>query len=352
MKKWWREWAFLDFVAIGIALLLIILNLLSERTIEPEAAILNLIPNLATEVIGVWISIRIIERILRKRDIFHGNRSNLFWTLSSLGELQKKMFPSPYKWRANSLVEQGEYCRKLIEDRNKFFYKDEVEQITKCLDCANSTYEKIRHFFDIDKNIAETNVLIELKEIETNSKREKVRYDINCITNLGFIATGENGVPIGGFLKNLQESTALYQGCFVEEDYDFIIELLKYFEKKDLITYDDVVIIPNEGIKEATKSLFSYGSDWYKMISYAIKIINNLSDINDTSWIPVLESAEKILDKNPDKYSKEIVDLAKLWAKQVNNLGESAIQIISNTNKYLEYLYEVRSNIGNETPLD
>lgn len=351
MKKWWQEWAFFDAVALGVGITLIFIYVFADEQLQSISAFQSLVPNLATEIIGVWVSIRIIEKIIRNRDQFHGNRRNVFESLANLGELQRKMFPNPQEWQLRNLINQRDYCAEIIETRKKYLLKDEIEQSKKCLEIADDAYGKILRFFEVKKDVSETKVLIELKENAINRYREGVLYNIKNIVDLGLALSGDSAAPLGILLTNFRENAKAANDCFNDEENAVIAELLKFFDDKETITYSDITKIPSTIVLEITKKIWTYGADWYKQLSHAEDMIYRLSDSNDNSWASKLEIVGMILERNPDKYSKPLLDLAKLWLQQALDLGESATQVIAISDEYIDYLQELRSNIFNETPV-
>ncbi len=78
LKKWFFRWSFIDLPTLGAGVILTFWYFNTQKTAGFDTAFVDsIIPNLATELFGVWLSVRIIESILRSRQRRSQLRSQL-----------------------------------------------------------------------------------------------------------------------------------------------------------------------------------------------------------------------------------------------------------------------------------
>ena len=67
-KKWFFRWSFIDLPTLAVGLILLIWYLNTKSPVGFDTVFVeSIVPNLATELFGVWLSVRIIETVLRMR---------------------------------------------------------------------------------------------------------------------------------------------------------------------------------------------------------------------------------------------------------------------------------------------
>ncbi len=93
-QKWFFRWSFIDLPTLGAGLLLMTWYLKTKSATGIETALVDSIgPNLATELFGVWLSVRIIESILRSRQKRSHLRTQLVDNMKYLVTLIRSIAP-------------------------------------------------------------------------------------------------------------------------------------------------------------------------------------------------------------------------------------------------------------------
>ena len=94
LKKWFFRWSFIDLPTIGFGIILMFLyiNTRSDASLD-NVFFDSLVPNLATELFGVWLSVRIIESVLRTRQKRSQLRSQLVDNMNYLVTLIRSIAP-------------------------------------------------------------------------------------------------------------------------------------------------------------------------------------------------------------------------------------------------------------------
>ena len=93
-QKWFYRWSFIDLPTIGVGLIIIYYYINTHINNGLETALVeSIIPNLATELFGVWLSVRIIETVLRTRQKRSQLRSQLVENMNYLVTLIRGIAP-------------------------------------------------------------------------------------------------------------------------------------------------------------------------------------------------------------------------------------------------------------------
>ncbi len=93
-QKWFFRWSFIDLPTLGAGLILTIWYLNTQSAGGSDTTFIDsIIPNLATELFGVWLSVRIIESVLRLRQKRSKLRSQLIDNMNYLVTLIRGIAP-------------------------------------------------------------------------------------------------------------------------------------------------------------------------------------------------------------------------------------------------------------------
>ena len=94
LKKWFFRWSFIDIPVFGIGLGLMIYYMNGLEGVESEAIFMeSIVPNIGTELLGVWLSVRIIESVLRTRQKRSRLRAQLIDNMNYLVTLIRSIAP-------------------------------------------------------------------------------------------------------------------------------------------------------------------------------------------------------------------------------------------------------------------
>ncbi|MBT3228470.1 MAG: hypothetical protein HOD43_13095 [Candidatus Marinimicrobia bacterium] len=202
LKKWFFRWSFIDIPVFGVGVGLIIYYI---NSLEGENAssvfIESIVPNIGTELLGVWLSVRIIESVLRVRQKRSRLRAQLIDNMNYLITLTRSIAPhfeqqtidhlsSELLWfeemkdyRISGISEQ---TINLINEVTKF-YAQAATEATK----INPLREDINDLFLLNPQMLDNRLMKELHDIyrrqnytriiveriESRIKRYKERID-------------------------------------------------------------------------------------------------------------------------------------------------------------------------------
>lgn len=120
LKTWWLDWARFDLtiLPVGFILAYYLKDLANGFWL-----------NLSTELIGAYISVRIIDQFLKRKEKRHFDRreivDNVFWFY----EVASKLLPYVDEWRIKDLQQEIKYFGLRWDDRKNLFEMDEIKII-------------------------------------------------------------------------------------------------------------------------------------------------------------------------------------------------------------------------------
>ena len=168
-KKYIRFWFWVDLVGLAFSVILIITYLVWGDNVSDHLQ--NLWSNLSIEVLGVWLSVRIIDFLIQRHKSFKEIR---FQQLRNLGYFENVatdiLTYSPKERDINLLIREIKYFDKRWAKRKKHFFKDEKEKV----DDLRKTMPEI---IDTCKEMAYKKE-IESDEVDYKKLKEKLREQL------------------------------------------------------------------------------------------------------------------------------------------------------------------------------
>ncbi len=133
---WYRNWFWVDLLAFGSGTLLTMLYIKYGNNLSPRLeAYKDIWPNISTEIIGVWVSVRVIDSIIRNRDERHNVRDRVVANLNFIMKICQDLLPDFYSWQFNDLKNEiiwfGEKKKapKTSKQLKKYFSSEEQATI-------------------------------------------------------------------------------------------------------------------------------------------------------------------------------------------------------------------------------
>ncbi|MBC8376696.1 MAG: hypothetical protein H8E26_11685 [FCB group bacterium] len=166
LKKWFFRWSFIDIPVFGIGLALMIYYFNGVEGAKAEAVFMeSIIPNIGTELLGVWLSVRIIESVLRGRQKRSRLRTQLVDNMNYLVTLIRGIAPhfeqqtidhlsSELKWfeemKDYRISGTSEQTIKLINEVTKLYAlaASEASKINPLRDEINDLFLHHPHMLD------------------------------------------------------------------------------------------------------------------------------------------------------------------------------------------------------------
>ena len=136
-KKWFFRWSFIDIPVFGVGLALIFYYMNSMGGDKSEAVFMeSVVPNIGTELLGVWLSVRIIESVLRVRQKRSRLRAQLIDNMNYLVTLIRSIAPHFEQQTIDHLSSE----LKWFEEMKDYRISGTSEQTIKLINEATRLY--------------------------------------------------------------------------------------------------------------------------------------------------------------------------------------------------------------------
>ena len=352
MKKWWREWKSVDIIGLGGGLILVAIYLLLGNKYQQDSAFHSLLPNIATEIIGVWISIRIIERVLSRRDKFHSSRKAVLSDLFYIWDILYKIFPNPSKWQFRTVEDHLEYTIEAWSRRYEFLYDDEAQLVQNCHQLMGKIFQVLEHYFCLVEKVSLTKHQLELEIIHTNRQREQVESSLRRLWALQEYAINHGSVDVRDFVNDLTVNINLSASHFTQSEVESLMNIIEFLSSKSVFTYDELSVFNLTLITEITDSVKKYQTKWYKEIENIQDIIQKSDARNERNWKRKIEELDNTIDENAGSLPNPIFVVVKRFSQPLTELGQHADMFYMLLEEIKGKLFELKLNIYAETSPD
>lgn len=149
LTNWWHKWGLVDVLTLGggVAATVGYIAFLTGPE-DIRSALLNLWPNIATEILGVWLSVRIIGSIIDNRQERRNARHALAGNLNFLLGICQRLAPRFYSFHLidlqNEIMFYTDRKRLKSPGLKKYFSRQEREVTDKAFGHAQTILEQGR----------------------------------------------------------------------------------------------------------------------------------------------------------------------------------------------------------------
>jgi hypothetical protein len=168
LRKWFSTYLIIDLIGLGIGGGFALLYVLASFKIV-NTNLKDIWANLSTEIIGVWLSVRIIDKVLERRTKKHRARlyliDNLYKFLNTAQKILK--WEKPKRTDVDELIAFKKWYDLRWEKRKPFFYGSELKKIQNVMKLQQPVIDMAEDLFIAyqtdSKNVdGQTNKLKEL----------------------------------------------------------------------------------------------------------------------------------------------------------------------------------------------
>ena len=182
IKQWWSKWGIVDVFAMlvgfgGIVSYIYVRNFIPNF----NTPWFDIWTNLSTEIVGVWISLRVIETIISKSQKFNKSRNTIINDLKSFKTNLRGLLPNMYVFNLDSLSDALDDSTEFIDTNKSYFkstelksYRDFIHDIRSLLkdsDLYLSKFENVKSRID---SLSSIRRIIDKKAIKVVDKIEKI----------------------------------------------------------------------------------------------------------------------------------------------------------------------------------
>lgn len=178
LRKWFREWVLIDVLVLGGGILASLVALsIPSNEMDNQPALIKLIANLSPEILGAWLSIRVIDYLINRRNKYLDNRHSLVGNCHYMLTTAERILPNYYRFSIQYLREEIEAFSAQWDRRKKHFSHDEIADVEifiatgkKTLACAE------RVLLALDTNLDLRAKAFDQEDIEHNQSTGELVY--------------------------------------------------------------------------------------------------------------------------------------------------------------------------------
>ncbi len=155
MHKWWRDWAKFDIFVLGLGLLTAG-GYVWYRQANPAitySPYFELWSGIATGILGAWITVRILDAIVRARDKREQVRLNLISNLNYIVAEARKLTPRVYDFNIVTLENELKWSRQRFDRRKPYLKGHERDRVETVHDYLERTVRGARAYLQADAEV-------------------------------------------------------------------------------------------------------------------------------------------------------------------------------------------------------
>lgn len=162
LRKWWREWGLIDLIALGTGFCLTVgYALYRSSHSTADTPILDLWPNIATEIVGVWLSVRIIDAMINRRTSRHNNRQGIVRNMIYFLEIAQTIVPYFDDWKLRNLQNELSWFEERLPKRQKYLSEDELLDVRRAISLGKEVQSKALRYQELKRSIEDSHQLIQ-----------------------------------------------------------------------------------------------------------------------------------------------------------------------------------------------
>lgn len=167
IKEWTQRWAFIDAALLGGGLILSLVYFFYSNLLPERSPLRDLWLNISTDLLVVWLSVRIIDNRIKGREKRAGIRVMIGQNLNYLLKLAQDLRPKFYDWQIRDLKRETDWSAERFEKRKEYLDNDEREDVWTAISTAQTLVEPAQRF---------VNAQLKFEEVETDIRRSEFHY--------------------------------------------------------------------------------------------------------------------------------------------------------------------------------
>jgi hypothetical protein len=349
MRRWWQNWGIIDLLGLGLGLGLSLSYTLVYYSFNQRTPFANLWPNLATEILGVWLSVRIIDQLIQRRESFHSSRQNLLGDISVFVETLYGFFPSPEAWKLHRLDSLLGWVEESRQQRLRFLHTEEISLVNQCIDLASDAYQECSEYLDAEYEVIEREGALKSVLSEANKVRSEVETALTRIRfGLGQLAIEAN-VQLREVLPNVDNMIAVAKTYLSTDELRRLREFKTSIEDTQEFDYVGIETLTRE-LLFVGGALYLHNMSWHRIAEQTYKTIEQRPAAEDR-WHTLLSTAKEKLIEEKDDYPDTVADAGLEYLTALQRLGEKALAVLQATTNLTNRYETLTRNILQETRL-
>lgn len=139
IKKWWINWAKFDLIALVLGgmttyVYVYIKNIYADQTVP----LLDIWSNVSAGILGAWVTVRLMDNIIRSREHRHSVRSMLWRNLNFIRSKAQTLLPLFPEYEVTNLKNELMWAKERRDNIEKQLYSSEKQDYRNILSLLES----------------------------------------------------------------------------------------------------------------------------------------------------------------------------------------------------------------------
>lgn len=349
MKFWIREWLWIDIIALGIGTVLLFGYIFRFDYFSGNTPQANLIPNFATEILGVWLSVRIIDQLLRRRQRYHDRRKALIDDLVMVRHQLDLFFPASRYASIETLERSQGWINEKMGDYLPYLSAVEREEALRNQNLAQKAVDLCREFhLLLEENLQAKQ---EVRDISLNLKLARTPL-IDLIRTFRFESFSqllEEPASLSHWAEILTKVLNESENALAANEHQVISELCRQISVDRVFTHRDIDDLTREASR--FEASIWYGDVlWNSQLDNACDLIaiNPIETIE--KWEVFLESAKVDILNNQESYPDLLHHAGEYYLNSTTKLSVTGLEACLSIDEYDEAFDRIRRMIEKESP--
>ena len=170
-------YALLDAVGL-LALVMMALYAMAPDSLSPWPGIKDLWPNVAAEIFGIWLAVRFIDVLIKKRERYFGARIHTVRNLRFLVRTARDARKNAELDILEVLDKELVWAKGMLKRRRKLFSRDELRDIESFYSAADELSAMVREYVT-SKQVAGLHLVPQCAGDELKEKMDQICGKIN-----------------------------------------------------------------------------------------------------------------------------------------------------------------------------
>lgn len=348
MKKWFSEWFLVDIVALGTALLLLIGYIVGYDSLEPDSPFANLLPNVATEVLGVWIGVRVIDQIIKRRQRYHQMRQTLLDDVVSVRYQLDRFFPASLYTSLDPLYRALGWINEKSPVYRRHLSADEQEALERNLILAADAVTQCRVFNEHLKLNNECEQNFRKITVSITSWRNNLREYLQDIQYQMYPRLLDTPGPLGPWPQALAMLLTRIEHSLSMREREMLTTMQQEMRGDGPFTHLDVdrIISP---LRHFDPSMYYGAILWHVQLEEAVDLIALNPLETEEKWKELLTQATAGIEETRETLPTPIIQAGEELLRDTIELGEYGLKSILAIALHDQQFDEMRRNIEFES---
>ena len=175
MRRWWRNWAKFDIIALGVGIALSALYVWFRQAYleeaNPEVAsspYFELWSNIAGGILGAWVSVRLLDTLIQAREKREQVRRNLLSNLNYISGEARRLLPKVYDFNLVTLQDELFWARKRYPNRQRHLSSAERSNVETAISQLELAIQSATAYIQAEKDLRASRYKVDDAALQVN----------------------------------------------------------------------------------------------------------------------------------------------------------------------------------------